>query len=77
MKSNADVVIIGGMIKGHVQAREKIEVLKTANIEGNLQSPSIAIETGAIHEGRIIMGDGGQVAHFEEKRHTPIDIPKA
>lgn len=71
----ADVIIIAGMVKGHVNAREKIEVLKSASVEGNLQSPSIAIETGAIHDGRIIMHDGGSVSHFEEKRSTSIDIP--
>lgn len=70
----ADTVIIAGVVKGHVVARDKIEVLKTASIEGNLQSASIAIETGAIHEGRIIMHEGGRLARFEEKRNSPIDI---
>ena len=71
----ADVVIIAGIVKGHVVARDKIEVLKTATIEGNLQCPSIAIETGAVHEGRIIMQEGGKVARFDEKRHVPMGIP--
>jgi cytoskeletal protein CcmA (bactofilin family) len=73
----ADTVIIGGKIKGHVIAREKIEVLKSAMVEGNLQCASIAIETGAVHEGRIIMGEDGTVARFEEKRQSPIDLPRS
>jgi len=70
----ADVIIIAGVVHGHVKAREKIEILSTAKIEGDLQSTSIAIESGAVHDGRIVMGQGVRVARFDEKRHTPIDI---
>ena len=69
----ADVVIISGIVKGNVIAREKIEVLKSALVEGNLQCGSIAIESGAVHEGRIIMHEGGAVAHFNEKRSIPVE----
>ena len=70
----ADIVIVAGIVKGNIIAREKIEVLKTGQIEGNLQGSSIAIETGAVHDGRIIMLEGGQVAQFDEKRQAPIEI---
>ena len=72
----ADTVFIAGEVTGNVVAREKIEVLKSASIKGNLQSPSIAIETGAVHEGRIIMHEGGKLARFEEKRQDPMGIAK-
>jgi len=66
----ADVVIVAGNVEGDVKAREKIEVQAGANIRGNLFSPVIAIESGAIHEGRIDMKNLQKIKHFEERRET-------
>jgi cytoskeletal protein CcmA (bactofilin family) len=51
----ADIVVVAGKVDGDITAREKIEVLNGAHIKGNLDSPVIAMETGAIHEGRLSM----------------------
>lgn len=70
-KLTADVVIVAGIVNGDIVAREKIEVLASAKIVGNLSCPVIAIETGAIHEGRLDMNSKTQVKHFQEKRNNP------
>ncbi len=69
-KLTADVVIVAGKVEGDIIAREKIEVHSMATILGNLHSPIIAIETGAIHDGRIDMTSVDQLKHFEEKRES-------
>ncbi|MGD8783636.1 MAG: polymer-forming cytoskeletal protein [Thioalkalispiraceae bacterium] len=66
----ADVVIVAGSVEGDIRAREKIEVQTGANIKGNLYSPVIAIEAGAVHAGRIDMKNLKQIKHFEEKRDS-------
>ena len=73
-KLTADNVIVAGIVNGDIVAREKIEVLADAKIIGNLASPVIAIETGAIHEGHIDMSTTTKVKRFEEKRKDPTKI---
>ncbi len=69
----ADNVIVAGTVNGDIVAHEKIEVLSTSKIIGNLSCPIIAIETGAIHEGHMDMNTT-KVKHFEEKRNNPTRI---
>lgn len=64
----ADIVVVAGKVEGDISAREKIEVLNGAHIKGNLVSPVIAMETGAIHEGHLSMHS--KVSQFEEKREA-------
>lgn len=73
-KLTADTVIVAGIVNGDIVAREKIEVLENAKIIGNLSSPVIAIETGAIHEGHIDMSSTTKVKRFQEKRNNPTRI---
>jgi len=68
----ADVVIIAGKVTGDIIAREKIEVHSTGHISGNLHSPHIAIERGAIHDGHIDMTSVKELNQYEEKRELPL-----
>ena len=67
----ADVVVVSGKVEGDITAREKIEIHNTASITGNLHSPHIAIESGAVHDGRIDMSEVSQIDHYQEKREMP------
>lgn len=69
----AAVVIVEGCVEGDITAREKIEVQATARISGNLVSPMIAIETGAVQVGHIDMKKTQQIKRYEEKRDQPED----
>jgi len=71
----ADIAIVAGVVNGDIIAREKIEILAGAKITGNLSSPVIAIESGAIHEGHMEMTPTTQVQHFSEKRTGPSELP--
>jgi cytoskeletal protein CcmA (bactofilin family) len=53
----AENVVIAGKVEGNIVAKEKIDVVSTANIKGSLTSPFIAIAEGAIHEGEIHMAN--------------------
>lgn len=65
---SANTLIINGHIEGNISALNKIEIQKDAKIIGNLNSPKIAIESGAIHEGQIHMKDNTHITTFDEKR---------
>lgn len=64
----ANILIINGHIEGNIIALDKIEIQKKAKIIGNVNSPKIAIESGAVHEGRIHMKDKTDITTFKEKR---------
>ena len=54
IKSNT--ISISGTVNGDVQAARKVVLHKTARVEGNIETPSIAIEEGAVVNGQIKMG---------------------
>ncbi|HVN36901.1 MAG TPA: polymer-forming cytoskeletal protein [Myxococcota bacterium] len=60
-----DSVVIAGEVQGDITARSKITLERTARVTGDLCTPGIVIQEGAILEGRIMIG--GQV---DEPRKT-------
>lgn len=52
----ASVVVVGGTLVGNVVA-ERVELLPTGSLEGNVRSPKIAISEGAKFKGSVDMGD--------------------
>jgi cytoskeletal protein CcmA (bactofilin family) len=49
------VVSISGTVKGHVQGRQRLELLAGARVEGTLVSPRLVIEEGAFFQGQCDM----------------------
>jgi cytoskeletal protein CcmA (bactofilin family) len=47
--------IISGTVNGDVVATEKLELTRTARVIGNIQTPRLVIEDGAIFEGSSAM----------------------
>jgi cytoskeletal protein CcmA (bactofilin family) len=52
---NASRVIIRGQVKGDVSAAEKVEVMVTGKLIGNVTAPEIFMETGCVFNGRCNM----------------------
>lgn len=57
--------IINGVIKGNIAARERIELRGAAQVIGDVDSPVLVLEEGALLEGRCRMYGG--VARETEK----------
>jgi cytoskeletal protein CcmA (bactofilin family) len=51
-------VVIAGRVVGNVSAGERVELLPTGILEGNIQAPRIVIGEGARFMGRIDMSGG-------------------
>lgn len=47
--------VIGGTVNGDIIATERLELGRTAHVVGNIQSPRLVIEDGAILEGNCVM----------------------
>ncbi len=54
----AATVTIAGRIVGNVSAAERVELLPTGTLEGNIQAPRIVIGEGARFTGSIDMSGG-------------------
>jgi len=50
---HARQVIIQGMVKGNIEAREKIDIRRTGHVVGDLVAGTVAIEDGAYFKGSV------------------------
>ena len=57
-KIRAKVAVIEGMVYGNVTAQEKVVILKTAAVSGDIQAPRVTIEDGAYVIGLVHTGTG-------------------
>jgi cytoskeletal protein CcmA (bactofilin family) len=49
-------VIVSGTVTGDIFATERLVLHKTARVDGNLEAGALAIEEGAVLNGKITMG---------------------
>ena len=54
-KVDAGAVISRGKIKGDIVAKEKVELLSTAVMDGSLNTPKLSMENGVLLNGSIEM----------------------
>ena len=52
---SVSAAVVHGTINGDITASEKIELGRTAKVIGNIQTPSLVVEQGAIFEGNCNM----------------------
>lgn len=61
---------IAGEVAGKVDVNEKIEILKTANIQGDITANVILAEAGAIMNGMMTIGVNEKYQSPQEKKET-------
>ena len=64
---------IAGEIKGNMEVEEKIELSSTAKVFGDINCRVLAIEEGAILNGRCKVGGEGAVNIREKKKENKIE----
>jgi cytoskeletal protein CcmA (bactofilin family) len=60
--------IIGGVVKGNVNALNKVTLESTSRLEGDLAAKLLIIEEGALFTGNCKSGDRTGVPPVEEKK---------
>ena len=50
------VCVIRGALHGNVNARSRVEIYKTARVEGDITTPVLLVEEGSMLSGAITMG---------------------
>lgn len=73
----AGVVVIGGRVTGNVIAKDRVELLPTAVLEGNIRAPKIVISEGAKFRGSVEMESRGEGAVPPGGSHgSDGDVPR-
>jgi cytoskeletal protein CcmA (bactofilin family) len=73
------VAVIHGSINGDIIATQRLELGRAAKVNGNIQTPSLIIEQGAIFEGSckmLQMHTAAEKARKETKKDEPLDTTK-
>jgi len=60
-------VRIGGRVNGNVHGREKVEILPSGRLEGDVAAPRVVLAEGAFFKGKVEM-TGGAKAKDEKPR---------
>lgn len=58
-------VIVSGTVTGNVFASDRLVLHKTARVDGDVEAASLAIEEGAVMNGKVTMGGAGQSRSFQ------------
>lgn len=75
----AGIVTNYGKIIGNVETIKKLELLKGAELNGDVKTPDLIIESGCIFNGKCSMTSGeiGSAAYeSKEKQSVPAGAPK-
>jgi cytoskeletal protein CcmA (bactofilin family) len=67
---NVATAKINGSIHGNIVANERIELGRTAQVHGDIQTPVLIIEQGAVFEGNCRMGTAKDAPARETERET-------
>jgi cytoskeletal protein CcmA (bactofilin family) len=72
------VAVIHGTINGDIIATQRLELGRAAKVNGNIQTPSLIIEQGAIFEGTCKMVQMSQAADKgkSNKKEEPLDTSR-
>ncbi|RKX78888.1 MAG: hypothetical protein DRP87_04965 [Spirochaetes bacterium] len=67
----AGTVVVGGVVRGNIFATEKVIVLSTGMIIGNVSTPRLVVEEGVILNGKYIVNRDNPEVIKLSKEHFP------
>jgi len=73
------VAVIHGTINGDIIATQRLELGRAAKVNGNIQTPSLIIEQGAVFEGSckmVQMTQAADKAKSSAKKEEPLDTSR-
>jgi cytoskeletal protein CcmA (bactofilin family) len=70
------VAVIHGTINGDIIATQRLELGRAARVNGNIQTPSLIIEQGAMFEGSCKMVQMATAADKTRKKDEPLDATR-
>jgi cytoskeletal protein CcmA (bactofilin family) len=65
---HATHAVVAGEIQGSITVAEKLEIRKSARIQGSVRAKTIAIAEGGVIDGEMAITSESPVVRYEEKR---------
>lgn len=62
----ADTVEVGGKVEGRITAKTSVKILSTGRVYGDIHTPALIIEYGAVFEGKCSM---------DRRSEKPVEQP--
>ncbi len=66
----ATIVTVAGKISGNVHGTDRVEILPSGSVEGDVHTPSLVIQLGGVLEGRCHMR--GEIKLVEPELAQPV-----
>ncbi len=63
-------ILISGKVKGNIHATQRLEIQSSAQVEGDISSPVIVIEDGAMFEGNCQMEEANKVVDIQKAKEN-------
>jgi len=70
----ANMVTVGGTVRGSIEARDKLEILPSGKVYGSIATKELTVRPGAIFNGRSSMS--GKAAEKEAKKEKKEELAK-
>ncbi len=70
----APSIVVHGMVRGQINASDRLELHRTAQVKGMIQAARIRIDEGAAFEGECRM-TSKEAAKSDDKRPAPVTRP--
>ena len=68
------VAIIRGKVNGRIEAKQRVEIYAPANVNGDIDAPTVSIDSGVIFNGKCQMSTRrNSIAHTVEKKAKEAD----
>jgi cytoskeletal protein CcmA (bactofilin family) len=64
-------LVVRGELVGDVSASARVELKSTARVTGNIESPVVVMEEGAVHDGHCQMA---KLAQAPSAEHAPLSL---
>jgi len=71
-----NTLILKGSMTGNVTATNAVELVKTGKLHGNITTPSLSVEKGALFQGQCKMGDAPAGRSVAPPFQAPPEGPK-
>ena len=71
------VCVIRGAVRGNVSAKSRVEIYRTARVEGDINTPLLLVEEGAQLSGAIQMGQMGKMGKTGNESTRPGEALRA
>jgi cytoskeletal protein CcmA (bactofilin family) len=74
----APVIVVEGIVRGELHARDRLELHRTARVHGMIKAPRIRIDEGAVFEGECHMAPAeaarAEPPKLDERRAAPTAV---